>query len=1038
MASPSTPAPSRPQRSPDEVEDIILRKILLVSLTPPSSPNPAVAYLELTAAELLSESRPLLALRDNAERILIDRLSLPDPPANSSPPFAFLAAAFRRAADEARKISTIRDSRLQARLKASIAHIRGLILSYARIVAGNPDTFPSPPNAPHPAAELLIFLLAEAADSLDPTPAPGAPPPPGFLDEILGNVDYEAIEPVMGELYERLRQRVDKVSALGDFQRPLRVLRRLVGIPNCAKALVEHPKWIPKNQIMLIGEGRVMELSSLLGAFFHVSAIPDREFASQPDVGQQCFSEASSRRPADLMSSFATIKSVMNNLQDGLRDILLVLLKNLDTRDKVLEYLAEVINKNVGRSRMQVDPLKCASSGMFVNLSAVMLRLCEPFLDQMESKKDKIDVKYLFCNDRINFKDLTAINASSEEVSSWIESWSHAHAQGDSSGVAPSVESQESTSSGKSSSVSLPSKGGPLARGSKKENFSFICECFFMTARVLNMGLMKAVADFKHLSQDLARYEDDLESNKVLREQSESSPQLEQDIKRLEKIVAVLSQEKYCYEAQIIRDGAFLQRALSFYRLMILWSVDLVGGFKMPLPSQCPKDFSCIPEHFLDDAMDLLALTSRVPKALEGFPLDDFLNFNIMFMASSSYIKNPYLKAKMVEVLNCWMPQRSGLKSTASLFEGHQLCLDYLVKNLLKLYVDIEFTGSHTQFFDKFNIRHNIAELLEYLWDVPSHRNAWRQIAKEEEKGVYLNFLNFLINDSIYLLDESLNKILELKEIEAEMANTIVWNSRPAQEREERLRVFHQSENIVRFDMKLANEDVGMLAFTSEQIPAPLLLPEMVERVGSMLNYFLLQLAGPQRKSLTVKDPEKYEFKPKQLLKQIVTIYVHIARGDKEAIYPAAISKDGRSYNEQLFASAGNILWKIGVDPQIIQEFTQLAGKAKAAASEALDAEAILGDIPDEFLDPIQYTLMEDPVILPSSRVTIDRPVIVRHLLSDSTDPFNRSHLTQDMLLPDTDLKLRIQGFVRSQQSRKRPAADSKMGEPDGAADMVE
>jgi hypothetical protein len=28
--------------------------------------------------------------------------------------------------------------------------------------------------------------------------------------------------------------------------------------------------------------------------------------------------------------------------------------------------------------------------------------------------------------------------------------------------------------------------------------------------------------------------------------------------------------------------------------------------------------------------------------------------------------------------------------------------------------------------------------------------------------------------------------------------------------------------------MKLANEDVGMLAFTSEQIPAPLLLPEMV------------------------------------------------------------------------------------------------------------------------------------------------------------------------------------------------------------------
>jgi ubiquitin conjugation factor E4 B len=279
MASPS---PARPQRTPDEVEDIILRKILLVALTPPANPSPAVAYLELTAAELLSESRPLLALRDVAERLLIDRLALPD---LQPTPFAFLAAAFRRAADEARKISTIRDAALRARLADSIAHLRGLILSYARIVAGNPDTFPSPPNAPHPAADLLVFLIADAADPLDPTPAPGAPPPPGFIDELLGNADYETIELAMVELYGRLRQSVDKVSPLGDFQRPLRVLRRLVGIPNCAKALVNHPNWIPKDPVMLIGEGRVMELSSVLGPFFHVSTIGDGEFASKPDVG---------------------------------------------------------------------------------------------------------------------------------------------------------------------------------------------------------------------------------------------------------------------------------------------------------------------------------------------------------------------------------------------------------------------------------------------------------------------------------------------------------------------------------------------------------------------------------------------------------------------------------------------------------------------------------------------------------------------------------------------------------------------------------
>lgn len=52
----------------------------------------------------------------------------------------------------------------------------------------------------------------------------------------------------------------------------------------------------------------------------------------------------------------------------------------------------------------QVDPMSCASSGMFVNLSAVMLRLCEPFLDANLTKRDKIDPKYVFYSDRLDWR----------------------------------------------------------------------------------------------------------------------------------------------------------------------------------------------------------------------------------------------------------------------------------------------------------------------------------------------------------------------------------------------------------------------------------------------------------------------------------------------------------------------------------------------------------------------------------------------------------------------------------------------------------
>lgn len=1010
---------AKPSRTPAEIEDIILRKIFLVSLVDSMENDSRIVYLEMTAAEILSEGKDLKVSRDNLERIIIDRLSGDFPAAE--PPFHYLINCYRRAYDEGRKIASMKDKNVRSELESAVRQSKKLAVSYCRIHMGNPDMFPDADANKSNASPLLPLIFSEVGGSLDGFGASnsGVSCPPGFLDEFFRDADYDTMEPILKQLYEDLRGSVLKVSALGNFQQPLRALLLLVNYPVGAKGLVNHPWWIPKSVYL---NGRVIEMTSILGPFFHVSALPDHViFKSEPDVGQQCFSDASSRRPADLLSSFTTIKTVLNNLYDGLSETLTCLLKNTSTRENVIEYLAQVINRNSSRAQLQADPLSSASSGMFVNLSAVMLRLCEPFLDTNLTKRDKLDPKYVFYCNRLELRGLTALHATSEEVSEWfnINTTNADVLSSNSDGQNRLLQSQNATSSSNNSTEpSALENSYPTSKSNEKAKYSFICECFFMTARVLNLGLLKAFSDFKHLVQDISRCEDALTSFKAMQDQA-PSPQLQQDISRLEREIDLYTQEKLCYEAQILRDEGIFQRALSYYRLMVVWLVGLVGGFKMPLPASCPKEFASMPEHFVEDAMELLIFASRIPRALDGVMLDDFMNFIIMFMASPEYIRNPYLRAKMVEVLNCWMPRRSGSKATETLFEGHQLSLEYLVRNLLKLYVDIEFTGSHTQFYDKFNIRHNIAELLEYLWQVPSHRNVWRKIAKEEEKGVYLNFLNFLINDSIFLLDESLNKILELKELEAEMSNTVEWERRPAQERQERTRLFHSQENIIRIDMKLANEDVSMLAFTSEQITVPFLLPEMVERVASMLNYFLLQLVGPQRKSLSLKEPEKYEFRPKVLLKQIVTIYVNLARGDKDNVFPVAITKDGRSYNDQLFGAAADVLRRIGEDGRLIKEFVDLGAKAKVAATEAMDAEATLGDIPDEFLDPIQCTIMKDPVILPSSRVIVDRPVIQRHLLSDMTDPFNRSHLTVDMLIPAVELKTKIEEFIRSQQSKK-------------------
>lgn len=80
--------------------------------------------------------------------------------------------------------------------------------------------------------------------------------------------------------------------------------------------------------------------------------------------------------------------------------------------------------------------------------------------------------------------------------------------------------------------------------------------------------------------------------------------------------------------------------------------------------------------------------------------------------------------------------------------------------------------------------------------------------------------------------------------------------------------------------------------------------------------------------------------------------------------------------------------------------------------------QEVLADAPEDFLDPIMSTLMLDPVILPSSNVRVDRTTIARHLLSDQSDPFNRSPLTMDQVKPDDELRSKIQEWVNEKKRK--------------------
>ena len=82
----------------------------------------------------------------------------------------------------------------------------------------------------------------------------------------------------------------------------------------------------------------------------------------------------------------------------------------------------------------------------------------------------------------------------------------------------------------------------------------------------------------------------------------------------------------------------------------------------------------------------------------------------------------------------------------------------------------------------------------------------------------------------------------------------------------------------------------------------------------------------------------------------------------------------------------------------------------------------VLEDCPDEFLDSVMDTIMQDPVILPSGN-RVDRSTVVRQLTVKPIDPFTRSPLTMEMVVPDVELKQKIKDYLEQRMKELKSGA---------------
>lgn len=274
------------------------------------------------------------------------------------------------------------------------------------------------------------------------------------------------------------------------------------------------------------------------------------------------------------------------------------------------------------------------------------------------------------------------------------------------------------------------------------------------------------------------------------------------------------------------------------------------------------------------------------------------------------------------------------------------------------------------------------------------------------------------MNDATYVLDEGLSKFPKIHDLQARLREP----SLSQEDREKAEEGLRTAEGQATSYMQLANETVSMMKLFTTTLSESFTMPEIVQRLAGMLDYNLEILTGPKSKTLKVDNPEKYFFNPKTLLPELVDIYLNLGSSQS---FIEAVAADGRSYKPATMATTAHILRSKSLkDEKDIIAWETLSAKIETA-KEALDrADLDYDDAPPEFEDPIMGILMTDPVMLPSKHV-VDRSTITQHLLSDPKDPYTRQPMTIDDVVPDVELRERIEAWKAEKRKSRALGGDA-------------
>ncbi|KAF7197645.1 Ubiquitin conjugation factor E4 [Pseudocercospora fuligena] len=981
VAPKTTVEPSKPERTQSRPreraaesfetwQDRILRQIFRVTLKPEEvkdSHGNKLIFLESTKDDLEQSNQPALLNVDMGDGILTEAAGH----APNGKIFEYFLQTFKRASRAVRGSRDPNDPK-----DAILKEAKRLSMSYCIFAVTMPEMFGGDDD--------LYANQSSSSDTLlDHMLVPDIEGDHGICTEFLTEAaarfeEDESIKEALVGAIEELSVRLSKSNMLADYQAYITAMRSLIRFPKIVDAFTQSPKWAPSDI-----EAQNIETTTLLGPFFRLSPM-------QQEVASNYFSAPKTRDRNFIASAQNAIRLTLRTHQEILFEIANSIVRTgAAPRERMLNWFALCVNKNHKKRAMRSDPRIVSSDGFMVNVTDTLTRLCEPFIDAQFGKIEKIDVDYLRRNPRVDISDETKINADQQTADNF-----YSHQAGGTS--------------------------------------NFISEAFFLAVAAHHYGTEAAQTNIENIRRNIKYHEKELVAAEAERAKYLNQPaylaRYDEALNKMKKRIDDMWSFIHATQG-VLLDDVSQARSMGLMRYVIVWVLRLASRqnlpkekLQLPLPAEQPDVFKCLPEYFLEDIVDNFKfITANIPHIITPQQCEEIVQVCIAFLRSPEWVKNPGVKSGLVTILfygvSPYYNHQRGVLGDVLI--GSDFAHKNLLHALMSAYIEAERSGTHNQFYDKFNIRFEIFQVIKKIWVNTLYRE---NLAKEAKVNTdfFVQFVNMMVNDVTFVLDEALSSFVKINHLQKEVNDTALMQGLNEEQRKEKLELLEDTKGKAKSYMQLTNETMEALILFTETLADAFTMKEIVTRLADMLDYNLDSMVGPKSTELKVDNKEEYKFRPAQLLADILTVFQHLSH--KET-FVQAIARDGRSYKPANFTEAARIMRKTAMkSPDELRVWEELGKKVAEAKALEEQEEADLGEIPDEFMDPLVFDIMSDPVILPSSKNVIDRSTIRSHLLSDPTDPFNRVPLKIEEVIPDTELKAKIEAF-KAEKKAERAAA---------------